>query len=315
MTPALRITLRQLRAFAQAYRMRNLTHAAETLHITQSAMSALILQLEESLGVQLFERTPRMLRPTAAADDAFAQADEILSRAVELQLSMKQRSTLASTSLSLSCVPALASAAVASVIPKFESKMPNVKLVIYDEMESALIDHVLSRKAEFSISSFSHDPDAITQVPIVDDFLSVVCNSSCGLARKETVYWSDLLDYPIINLFKGATVQELVARIFPIDGRQFEPAYEIGYIQTALAMVAQAVGVVILPGYFAKGNPQFTNLVVRKLNNPEVNRTLFAHTRKGHVLSEAANVFLDLLREQLNSQETGPDVASSSLGR
>src|SRR5690349_15712764 len=107
MTAPLRLTLRQLRAFAQAYKMRNLTHAADSLHMTQSAMSALILQLEESLGVQLFERTTRMLRPTLAADDAFAQAEEILSRAIELQLSMKQRATSAENALSFSCVPAL----------------------------------------------------------------------------------------------------------------------------------------------------------------------------------------------------------------
>src|SRR5690606_18311340 len=60
------INLRQLQAFVGAYRLGSLTRAAEQMFITQPAASVLLRQLEESIGVRLFDRTTRSLRPTAA---------------------------------------------------------------------------------------------------------------------------------------------------------------------------------------------------------------------------------------------------------
>ncbi|VTU13177.1 Ben and cat operon transcriptional regulator [Variovorax sp. SRS16] len=301
MTQPFRITLRQLRAFSQVYKLRNLTHAAESLHMTQSAMSALIQQLEESLGVKLFERTPRMLRPTEAADEAYLQANEILARATTLQRDMTERTKAAQATLAFSCIPALTSGIVPTVIAEFERTVPQARVVVYDEIDASLIERVLSRKAEFSISTFEHDPELIEHSPLVESFISVVCHHESELAGKEQVSWRDLLDQRIINLFRGDPVQHLISEVFPIEGRPFESAFEIGYIQTALAMAAQRLGVVILPDYFVVENPHFGSLVARKLHDPEVKQTLYIHTRKGHVLSDVAQTFLGLLRRHLDA--------------
>lgn len=301
MTQSLRITLRQLRAFSVAYKLRNLTHAAESLHMTQSAMSALIQQLEESLGVKLFERTPRMLRPTKAADEAFAQGADILSRAIALQRDMADRMKVAQTTLAFSCVPALTSGIVPTVIAEFEKKEPDARVVIYDEIDAALLERLLAEKAEFSISTFEHDPELVSHSALAESFVSVICHRDSELAQKEKVSWSDLLDQRVINLFRGEPIQQLISEIFPIDGRPFVPTFEIGYIQTALAMCEQRLGVIVLPDYFIAGNPHFPSLTARKLHDPEVKQTLYVHTRKGHELTAIAQSFIDLLREHVAS--------------
>ena len=307
MTPPLRVTLRQLRAFSEAYRLRNLTHAADSLHMTQSAMSALIQQMEESLGLKLFERTPRMLRPTEAAEEAYAQATEILSRVTALQLDMAQRTKAAQTSLAFSCVPALTSGIIPSVIAEFEREVPQARVVVYDEIDAKLIERVLSGKAEFSISTFKHDPELVEHIPLADSFVSVICHRDSGLAAKGSVSWQDLLDQRVINLYRGESVQELISKIFPIEGKPFESTFEIGYLQTALAMAAQRLGVVVLPDYFVVNNPHFESLVARKLINPEVQQSLYLHIRKGHLLTAPAHTFLKLLRRHLE-----PSVPSRS---
>lgn len=300
MSQPLRVTLRQLRAFVEVFRLRNLTHAADSLHMTQSAMSALIQQMEESLGVQLFERTPRMLRPTEAAEEAYVQATEILARVTTLQLDMAERAKAAQSTMAFSCVPTLTSGVVASVIAEFQAKVPSTRTVVYDDLDSGLIDRVLSGKAEFSISPFKYDPDLIESIPLTESFLSLICHRDSDLATKEQVVWRDLLDRSVINLYRGYAVQELIAKIFPIDGRPFESAFEVGYIETGLAMTAQKLGVVILPDYFVSSNPHFESLIARKLHDPEVEQTLFIHIRKGHSLSEPAQTFTEMLRHRLS---------------
>ena len=306
MTQPLRITLRQLRAFSVAYKLRNLTHAAESLHMTQSAMSALIQQMEESLGVKLFERTPRMLRPTQAADEAYEQSTQILTRAAALQRDMAERTKVAQATLAFSCVPALTSGVVPTVIAEFEKEEPAARVVVYDEIDAALLERLLSGKAEFSISTFEHDPEFVWHSKLAESFFSVICHRDSALAQKEAVSWRDLLDQRVINLFRGEPIQQLISEIFPIDGRPFLPTFEVGYIQTALAMCAQRLGVIVLPDYFIAGNPHFTSLVAKKLHDPEMQQTLYVHIRKGHELTAIAQSFLDLLRRHLSSSHPSP---------
>mgnify|MGYP001101507128 CR=1 FL=1 len=79
----------QLRAFYYAYRMRSLTKAGEQLHLSQSAMSRLIKQLEEVLGQRLFDRTSGALCTTEAAEEAIHVVERILTNVEYLKTSLK----------------------------------------------------------------------------------------------------------------------------------------------------------------------------------------------------------------------------------
>jgi LysR family transcriptional regulator, carnitine catabolism transcriptional activator len=295
------ITLRQMRAFVEAYRLRNLTHAAEAMHITQSAMSALIRQFEEDLGTRLFERTPRSLRPTKAADHAYRKVSAILDEVLSLGQDMRDRSGEAGTVLSFSCAPLLFSYVVPAVLKEFLRLQPDAKTVLYDAIDASLIQKVLDEDVEFSIGFFDHEPEAVTRNALVEDYLCAVCSGDSPLASRERVTWEDLVNQPLINLSRGAQVQQLVTEALAGAGRTFRPAYEISFIHTALGLAAQGLGVVVIPGYLVRGTPYMSALVVRKIHDPTIERSLLYHTRQGHALSPTAMRFLDMLRQHLLS--------------
>lgn len=293
------ITLRQMRAFVEAYRLRNITHAADAMHITQSAMSALVRQFEEELGVRLFERTPRMMRPTKSADHAYRRIEGILQDVTKLGLEMRERAGEADNVLAFSCAPLLFSSVVPTVLAEFKRVNPDVKIVMYDAIDASLIQRVLNEDVEFSIGFFEHEPEAVVRTPLIEDFLCVVCERSSELARKERVVWEDLVDQPLINLSRGVQVQQLVTEAMASAGRAYRPTYEISFIHTALALAAQGLGVLVVPGYLVKGNPQMNSVVAKKLHDPTIERSLLYHTRQGHTLSAPATQFLDMLRRHL----------------
>jgi DNA-binding transcriptional LysR family regulator len=301
MAAPLHVTLRQIRAFEAAYRLRNLTHAAESLHMTQSAMSALIKQLEDSLEVQLFERTPRALKPTPAADDAYSQSAEILARVGSLQAGMKDRAKGAETVLAFSCVPSLASTVVPTVLSRFRRAMPGVRPIVFDEGDDALMQRVRSGECEFSVSTFAQDPEALAQIPLVLGYLGVACAKSSPLAKLKRVAWADLVGQPIIHLSKGSSLQQQIRQYFPDAARNYKPAYEIGFIHTALAMAAEGLGVVIVQNFLVEGNPHMKSLVLKKLHDPIAEKSLIIQTRKGHQLTRAAQQFLAMLRDHLTA--------------
>jgi len=293
------ITLRQMRAFVEAYRLRNLTHAAEAMHMTQSAMSGLIRQFEEELGTRLFERTPRALRPTKAADHAYDKVTALLDGVISLGQDMRDKSGEAGSVLSFSCAPLLFSVVIPVVLKEFLRLEPDVKTVLYDAIDASLIQKVLDEDVEFSIGFFEHEPEAVTRTALVEDHLHAVCVKESPLGRKERVTWEDLVDQPLINLSRGVQVQQLVTEALAGAGRTYRPAYEISFIHTALGLAAQGLGVVVLPGYLVKSNPYLAALVAKKIHDPVVERSLLYHTRQGHALSPTAMRFLDLLREHL----------------
>src|SRR5262245_65782791 len=73
------INLRQLRAFVSIGRLGSFTRAAEALHATQPALSAQIRELEESLGVKLFDRSTRSVTLTQAGEDLMPSVDTVLT--------------------------------------------------------------------------------------------------------------------------------------------------------------------------------------------------------------------------------------------
>src|SRR6516225_6284852 len=105
-------TIRQLRAFLAVHQLRKLSAAAEKLYVTQSAVSMLIRQLEEGLGVRLFDRTTRSLQPTAAAEGILRDVDSLSAGFRELATLQRGRVCLAIT-------PTLASFLMPSAIRRF----------------------------------------------------------------------------------------------------------------------------------------------------------------------------------------------------
>ncbi len=85
MNPSSPVTLRQMQALVQVARHGSFTQAAAALHLTQSATSALIKELEERLGVELLAKAGRRLVPTDAGRTAFRYADDIFRLGRELQ--------------------------------------------------------------------------------------------------------------------------------------------------------------------------------------------------------------------------------------
>jgi DNA-binding transcriptional LysR family regulator len=301
MSSPLRVTLRQLRAFEVAYRLRNLTHGAESLHMTQSAMSALIKQMEDSLGVQLFERTTRMLKPTAAAEEAYPQSVDVLARVASLQTGMMDRAKGSETVLAFSCVPSLSSTVVPPVLTRFRKAMPTVRPVIFDDPDATLMERVRSGECEFSVSTFAQDPTALAQIPLVVGYLGVACAKSSPLAKLKRLTWADLVGQPIIHLSKGSSLQQQIREYFPDAARNYKPAYDVGLIHTALAMAAEGLGAVIVQSFLVEGNPHMKGLAMKKLHDPIAEKSLIIQTRKGHELTRPAHVFLGMLREHLTA--------------
>lgn len=290
---------RQLRAFALAYRLGSLTQAADRMHLTQSAVSQLTQQLEEVLGLRLFDRTTRALRPTEAADEAIKVVERILADVEHLKTSLRGLAERQRGNVSFACTPSFASMVMPAVLQAFMESHPGIRTLMRDAAPDKVMELVLTEEVEFGVLMRIEDRNDADFRLLRDDSLAVVFREDSPLAGMPRIRWKDLAGQQVISIDGGSRLPALIEQTLAAQGQAYQPAYGFSYLQTALAMTAQGLGVLLLPGYLTRNLPPEQHLRARQLVEPVVPRHLYLLTRKGREFSPAGTALVEALAAAL----------------
>jgi DNA-binding transcriptional LysR family regulator len=291
---------RQLRAFVAAYRLRSLTQAGEQLHLTQSAVSQLTQQLEEVVGVRLFDRTPRALRPTEAADAAIELVERILADTEQLKTRMRGFAESRQGTVTFACTPSFAATVAPPVLKAFKNLHPEVKTVMHDAAPDKVMELVMHESVDFGILMRIEERTDAEYRLLHTDSINVIFHAESPLAQLEQIRWKDLAGEKVIAIDGGSGLPSLIKKTLEAQGEAFAPSYGFSYLQTAVAMAAQGLGVLLLPGYLAQGFPPGTPLIARQLVEPVVPRHLYLISKHGRSVSPAAESLVTALAESLD---------------
>ena len=135
--------LRQLTTYRVLARTLNFHQAAEQLHCVQSTVTAQIQALEDDLGVRLFDRLGRRVVLTDAGTRLVAYAERLLNLADEARLAVSRREEQVGT-LTISATETLCTYRLPSVLHRFRSRYPQVRIVFfalaYSELRQAVAE-------------------------------------------------------------------------------------------------------------------------------------------------------------------------------
>lgn len=287
-------TLRQLRAFLAVARTGSFTRAAESLYVTQSALSGLIKELERVLGVRLVDRSSRKVHLTEVGEQlqplleaAIQDLDQVLRRVADPLAMQAGVVRVAASQL-------LASALMPELIAGYQAHHPASRVKLVDSPVESVMARVFSGEAEIGIGPEREPNSDITSTRLFDAPFMVAFPSDHPLAALDRLRWSDLAPYPVITL-QGQFTEKLAQDLRAAAPRlKFAPAIEVAYMATALSMVKAGLGVGLCIPY-AASLVDLYGLKMRKLGSPEVRRSFEVFTRKGRSLSPAAQGFLDFI--------------------
>jgi DNA-binding transcriptional LysR family regulator len=286
-------TIKQLKAFTLACRYGVLTRAAEEMFVTQPAVSVLIRQLEESLGMRLFDRTSRSLRPTVAAQEILPTVERMLRDLDSLKSSVKELAGRERGHLRFAATPSIASAFVPVLLAEYRSLYPNIEVSIDDAAPDRLTAPTLSGDVEFSIGTVNETAEGLISQCLVRDPLCAICRKDSKLARKRRLTWEDALTYPWIAVKANSGIRNLIDEALFTLGVRKSVQYEVSYMTTGLSMAQAGLGIAIFPGILLASFPH-PDLVARRLETPIVTRDVSLIRRAEHSLSPAAESFIEL---------------------
>lgn len=288
------ITLRQIRAFVAVARAGRFRAAAEALHVTQSALSMLVSELETQMGVRLFDRHTRMVQLTDAGREFLPVATRTLDDLENACGSLRELAALQRGRVRIAASTVLAGTLLPWAIQQFSLGNPGVKFVLKDVAEQDICPQVQRGEVDLGVGTSLDADSEIVERPLLRDTLTLLCAEKHPLAGRSAPAWRDLAHYPFIALGAGSPLRSLVDRALVSAGVNIEPAYEVSFSSTVISMVAAGLGVSVLPVNARQVSPR-AKVEMRRLTRPTVERQVSLFMRRNVAPTPAAAAFQDFL--------------------
>jgi DNA-binding transcriptional LysR family regulator len=298
------ITLRQLRAFVAVADRGSFTAAAGQLHLTQSALSVLVRELERELGVRLFDRSTRHVHLAEPGRDFYPSALRVLNELDHAVTSVGDLRDKKKGLLRLAAPQLMACTLMPPVIAGFAQAFPEVNVKLYDTPPDRMLGALGAGEVELAVGPDSGSEQALERRPLLRDRHWLICRPEHALTRKRKVRWSDLAGSPFI-----APTRDFMPRLqLQLDqaarGVRIEPAHEVSYMTTAMGMVAAGLGVTACPSYSAPLARAY-GLAMRLLVEPQFYREVSIYSLAGKSLSPAAEAFAAFAQAFVKDQGVG----------
>lgn len=294
------ISIRQLSAFISVADNGSFTRASEQIHLTQSAVSGLIKELESSLGIVLFDRTTRQLSLSVVGHHLLPQARRILN---EMQLFENEASSL--TSLAQGqvrlAVSQFAASSMPAVIAQFAKAYPDISVSLLDCSAENVLEHIQNIEVDLGVGTergFTEPDDDISADLLYQLPFCVVMPDNHALAQKTEVIWQDLVDTPLITL-QGPFIEQVTAELDEEIASHIQQArYKVNFMSTALEMTRQGFGITLCLPYMPEVIDWVSanGLQMRPLAQPVKMRRFFIYQRSSRALSPASIAFKRFLQ-------------------
>ena len=296
------VTLRQLHAFVAVADTGSFTLAAERLFITQSALSALIKELEGQLGLRLFDRSTRRLRLSETGRELYPQIDKILHDLNGVIGEVGNLKALQRGSVRVAVPQLLACTLLPEVMAGFHAQHPNVHLRLVDCAVESVMARVFAGEVDIGLGPERETNSDIDAAQLFRLPFMVVMPPGHVLARRPRLQWDDLYGQPLITL-QGQFTELLVSDVGEAARNLHKEAFtQVTFMTTALALVSAGLGLTLCMPYARTLVEQY-GLVMRPIGDPVVERAFWIFTRRGRSLSPAAQGFLQFLQESLQGQK------------
>jgi DNA-binding transcriptional LysR family regulator len=290
-----KIDFGDLEAFSVMAAELNFTSASEKLNISPSALSRRIQKVETFLNTKLFLRTTRHVQLTPVGKELLVRTLELTKSFDEMVLALEERYHAPATRVVVACVPSATSTGLLGAFQQFTREHSKVQLSIADSTGNAVMESVLSRRADFGITYLGQDDPTLEFIPLLHDEFVVATRPDGLLAKRASVSWKELGEEPIATAWRGAGIRLLMNRELARHNIAFECSYEVQHIATAIDLVNAGVGIAVVPRLVLERH-NTKGLRAIPLIHPSISRSLGLVRLKSQPLSTPAGSLWNLLK-------------------
>jgi DNA-binding transcriptional LysR family regulator len=284
------LTLRQLKVFEAVARHLNYTRAAEELHLTQPAVSMQVKQLEESLGVALFEQLGKRVHLTGTGQEVLAYARSVNQQLDELESVLNRIKGLSGGRLRIS-VATTANYFIPTLLGSFSRRFPDVTVSLDVTNRETLLRQLNENAVDLVIMGQPPAEANVEAEPFLDNPLVVVAPPDHPLAGKKRIPLKRLQEETFLVRESGSGTRIAMERFFSERSMKLRTGMEVGSNEAIKQSVQAGLGLGLLSRATIEQELTLKRLAVLDIEDFPIMRHWFVVHRQGKRLSAAADAF------------------------
>ena len=186
----MRYSLRQLEVFLACAHFENVSRAADSLNMSQSAASTALKEFEQQFELRLFERTGKRLRLNELGRQLWPRAEELLERARELEQVLAAHGDLGR--LKIGATLTIGNYLAAGIMARYMEEQPGARVELEVANTAAIVERVLNFELDLGLIEGELNHPDLEMVPWRDDELVVFCAPEHPLAGRKRLSDKDL---------------------------------------------------------------------------------------------------------------------------
>ncbi|MEX3016443.1 LysR family transcriptional regulator [Gymnodinialimonas hymeniacidonis] len=300
------IEFRHLRTIKAIYEEGGLAKAADSLHITQSALSHQIKGLEDQAGVELFVRRSKPMRLSAAGMKMLRLAEEVLPRvaALEEDFSGLRAGKAGRLHIAIECHACFDW--LLPVLEAFRKTWADVDVDIRPGLQFEALPALVRQDVDLVVSSDPEDLAGVDFTPLFDYEPVFVCAADHPLAGKDFVEAADFTDQTLITYPVERARLDVFSQLLHPAGVEPKAVRQVELSAVILLLVASGRGVAVLPDWVVRDVGASQSILTKPLTEGGVTRRLYGASREEDTGKPFMSHVLKLCRtEPLKLQRRG----------
>ena len=266
---------RNINTFLCVVKTQSFTKAAEKLGYSQSNVSFQIQQLEQELGIRLFERMGRSICLTEPGREFLFYANE-LSRLSEQALSAARspegRSSAALRGLlRIGSIGSIAAAFLPDLLAGFHRAYPKIQITVYTESRDTLTDRVKKNEIDlfFDLNQRTAAPDLACRI-LREEEIVFLSAKTFPIGNRKKIPLRELAEEDFVLTERGESYRSELDRLLAERSLTITPIIEFGNPETIIRLLKRGLGLSFLPLFCARDEIRAGRLSVLPVDAPKV---------------------------------------------
>jgi LysR family transcriptional regulator for metE and metH len=277
----------------------SLTKAAATLHLTQSALSHQLKELEREMDIEVFHRQGKKLHLSEQGYRFLRSAEKILAEINSLEEDIQNYKNGKTGKLTISMQCYTAYHWLPGIIKYYKNRWPDINIHILSDATRRPLEYLMRGELDIGIVRTQMINTKIVYEPIFEDHLVAVICGDHPLAKKKVINVSDFQNEELILPLYDPSYQDTPVIEALIQAQQVRPKtlHRIHYTDATIEMVNAGLGISVMADWIVEPYLRGRNIVTLPLHHTIAQRTWYAATIKQ---TPAIQNFLECLKMHFN---------------
>lgn len=294
------ISIKQLSYALAVEKTLHFKKAAEACHVSQSALSTALNELEKQLGFQIFERDTKKVLVTPIGKEVLSRARSIMLQVDDLQSLADSQKELLSYPMSIGFIPTISPYLLPKILPTLNEQYPDFRLNVVEEQSHVLVEMVRSGEIDAAILALPYPCDGLLSFEFWQEDFYWVAHKDSEHSNQQEITSHELEQEQLMLLKDGHCLKDHILEACKLPQQSASHSFSATSLTTLIQMVAGKLGTTLVPEMALEAlTAQNSSLRSVHLGEPSPHRSIAFIVRPNYTRMPSIEALIEVFKASL----------------